>query len=478
MSINLPNPFDSHHLPQPRSFIEKKMADVSNVIRSRNKWIDKINNPTIVGKWAQELKSFGLNSRQFQYVIDELKYFAKLGNDQINISPVNGVWESDNLIDSKLKKDLIHDVKELENVPISQQDWHPGSNHQVLDLVHPSLYSYIEGVTKVTQKPIPLDLTIDSMTSFSKKTHTINQYNPKNNHDNSQDYSLSRKYQWLPSEVLIDNQGHAKITSYINNLNPLEFPNLYITLERIVSSFVPLFNKTLTDLMAFETKPPNIEMDQYKFKEPNPKPKYDLAGRRLQIIFKLANIELKPENPNYPGGSWHVEGMKNENIVATGIYYYDSDNVSESYLHFRQAIDEIFDYEQNDDEGVLRDYGLQDEDPLNEDLGCVETKKDRCICFPNIYQHWVAPFELIDKNRPGKRKILVFFLVDPDERILSTEYVAPQQISWCPSRCLTEDYLTLNEAKRYRLDLMKERKFFVQENNKEVFERPFSLCEH
>jgi len=29
----------------------------------------------------------------------------------------------------------------------------------------------------------------------------------------------------------------------------------------------------------------------------------------LQVIVKLANIELTPENPKYHGGVWHVEGQ-------------------------------------------------------------------------------------------------------------------------------------------------------------------------
>lgn len=30
----------------------------------------------------------------------------------------------------------------------------------------------------------------------------------------------------------------------------------------------------------------------------------------LQVIVKLANIVLTPENPSYEGGTWHVEGQK------------------------------------------------------------------------------------------------------------------------------------------------------------------------
>lgn len=35
----------------------------------------------------------------------------------------------------------------------------------------------------------------------------------------------------------------------------------------------------------------------------------DFGKRGLQIIVKLANIQLTPENPDYDGGVWHVEGQ-------------------------------------------------------------------------------------------------------------------------------------------------------------------------
>lgn len=35
----------------------------------------------------------------------------------------------------------------------------------------------------------------------------------------------------------------------------------------------------------------------------------DYAKNGLQIIVKLANIELTPEKSQYDGGSWHVEGQ-------------------------------------------------------------------------------------------------------------------------------------------------------------------------
>lgn len=37
--------------------------------------------------------------------------------------------------------------------------------------------------------------------------------------------------------------------------------------------------------------------------------KRDYGERGLQVIVKLANIELTPEKPEYEGGKWHVEGQ-------------------------------------------------------------------------------------------------------------------------------------------------------------------------
>ena len=54
------------------------------------------------------------------------------------------------------------------------------------------------------------------------------------------------------------------------------------------------------------------------------------------LYFRLANIELSPESPEYEGGTWHVEGQLNEHICATALYYYDNENIMPSQLAFRQ----------------------------------------------------------------------------------------------------------------------------------------------
>jgi hypothetical protein len=47
-------------------------------------------------------------------------------------------------------------------------------------------------------------------------------------------------------------------------------------------------------------------------------------------------------------------------------------------------------------------------------IGNVECREDRLIRFPNTLQHLVGPFELEDPTKPGHRKILALFLVDPN----------------------------------------------------------------
>ena len=48
----------------------------------------------------------------------------------------------------------------------------------------------------------------------------------------------------------------------------------------------------------------------------------------LQVIVKLANIELTPEKPAYAGGTWHVEGQLVSNLDSHYHYCLDTDCMS------------------------------------------------------------------------------------------------------------------------------------------------------
>lgn len=544
----------------PLLLTELTMWAASNSIREKPKWWSKIKDPKIVGKWRQEILTAGLErevryqlrEEQIDYIFKELEWHAQRHQDQIDRGAiaaidigVEGTRRSDGLIPDELKNQLLRCAKKLEDVPEDKEDWHPGSNNQVLDLIHPSFFPFVAGRTRVTEEEAvpPLEfITAGKVLEVSPA--------PKSSAVDSTFYS--KKYQWLPTDFIVSPEGKVKAKSYINNLHPVEHEDMYPVLEDILEKLLPMFEETLTEIEDFPDSRQKLWVDDEKWYEPEPEfepeeedsdysyededeaeggvspkepkvyvnaddyyrtriplpvnipefyprienPKYDLknTGKPLQFIVKLANIELTPDNPEYEG-AWHVEGMANENIVATGIYYYHTENITESRLNFRIQTQEP-DHPQSDDRGTLHLYGLTNYGPLVQYMDGIITKQDRCIVFPNILQHQVQPFKLLDPTKPGSRKILAFFLVNPEEPVLSTTFVPPQQRAW-DNRAFVEEVrqrlppeqlrevdqmvdwpMDLKEAKEHREELMAERHSFVKTVNEEIFERPFSLCEH
>jgi hypothetical protein len=473
-----------------RTLRELEMMRLSALIRAKPEWHLKMNDADIVARWTREAAEQGMTEAQIRYVLAELAYYAERRDERTGseVSGVDGVWQSDLLIDDELRSRLRAAVRVLEDVPDAERDWHPGSDEQVLDLVHPSLFCLVRGVSRPDDSAWP----------------TLGNGEAR--------YALSDKFQWLPTDVEIGENGDAVFLSYVNNLHPVAHRELGSVLPALFGRIRPLFENVLTDLRyprparirAYANSwyvdepvlPPYSDDDavrawqaawadwrQNRIPVPPDAPAFtpppwpgdsaqvDLRARRLQVIVKLATIHLTPDRPGYPGGSWHVEGMMNERIVSTGIYYWDSENITDSRLSFRAKVEHP-QYEQNDRTGPRLVYGLDNEYALNQVLGSAETRPGRALAFPNILQHRVDPFRLADPSRPGHRKILAFFLVDPSVTIVSTSDVPPQQ-PWSPTSTMT-----LEQAKDFRRQLMQERKFFVDEQNEKIYEREFSLCEH
>ncbi|BEJ15263.1 hypothetical protein CspHIS471_0410300 [Cutaneotrichosporon sp. HIS471] len=228
----------------------------------------------------------------------------------------------------------------------------------------------------------------------------------------------------------------------------------------------------------------------HKVTQPEPLDEYKYVGypftqpvwkdKKLQVIIKLANIHLTPEKPSYSGGSWHIEGQLNERIVATALYYYDNDNITDSHLSFRTACDseslcENFEYGQNDHSPFTQIFGAN----------------------PGLDAHsTVLEFGKVltceDKSKVGHRKIVALFLVDPDTPVIGTANVPPQQMYWgvspveprLPPEVAEMVYehvscpFKLDEAKKLRLELMDERRAIDRDANKAVNSGDFSFCEH
>ncbi|PFH45012.1 hypothetical protein AMATHDRAFT_163804, partial [Amanita thiersii Skay4041] len=75
-------------------------------------------------------------------------------------------------------------------------------------------------------------------------------------------------------------------------------------------------------------------------------------------------------------------------------------------------------------------YGCDPSGPTVQYVGTVNTTSRRLLTFPNVLQHQVQPFSLTDRTKPGYRKILALFLVDPNIRVISTAHVPCQRQDW------------------------------------------------
>ena len=89
-------------------------------------------------------------------------------------------------------------------------DWHPGSDSKVRDLIHPSLYCYVKGISRHNDGSVG-EPTLEP-----------------------------ERYSWLPSEFTLN---PVKITSYINNLDSAKYPQFIPMIEELFTQFVPSLNK-------------------------------------------------------------------------------------------------------------------------------------------------------------------------------------------------------------------------------------------
>lgn len=545
--------FGDNPLLRPRTKLDRKVDALKHEIKLKPDYARKAADDAIVAKWAAEVPE---NDRDcLARAVAEVRFEAADAGPNMWPAPISLVWQGDGLVPDGLLARLVDAFAALEDGP---KDWHPGSTKQVLDLVHPSLYCFVAdrsvvlpkasvGVGSAAAMRVGHDPELAAQQqqapaaaaaapppprpvarSVLKGVETaMKRLIDQNRRQMYRSRNRSTRYAWLPAELDVSADGAAvEWRSYINNLHPQRHAALYADLaEAFRVSALPLFERVLSSLAAH--KPPRrADVDMYDlYEKPDNEededdddyyenrplkpikllpfdadaavrpPPLSLRGRRLQVIVKMATTVLTPDAPEFAGGVWHCEGMENENIVATAIVYADSHNITESRLAFR-TMRANPEYEQSDDRGVEHVYGLADEDVMNDEIGYIVTRSGRAAAFPNVWQHKVGGFRLADPSQRGWRRVLVFFLCDPNKEVLSTARVPPQQPDWLADALLPElspfmsspdvrrmvaSYaagVSREEAEADRLGLMEERSSWYSAQEDETFEREFSLCEH
>ena len=368
-------------------------------------------------------------------------------------------------------------------------DYHPRSNNIVRDILHPALYVYVKGQS-------PLRMQVDDVEPcLFPNNRKVKQQAGKDFWGRTYETS---QYQWLPTYFSISASGSCIIEDYINNLPPRHDPvhqALYSGLENLFEHCLPFIESVYGYVLVGRRKMQGQndadddeeegEPQPFRFQAPTCDPlemePCSLRGQKLQVITKIVDYELDPGQSH--GGVWHVEGMSHEEIVLTALYIADRDeSVDGAALCFKRAFFQ-------DEVRMIGFHVAQDRPPAVEKaivegltpLGSVETPKGRLIVFPNSHVHKVEDMvndlmldddsddeETLEATCPkAKRRIVVFFLVNPLRRIVSTREVAAQQAS-------QGGWMSLDDARAHRLQLMEERRFHKQDWNV----REIHLCEH
>lgn len=259
----------------------------------------------------KQLTEYDEDSEDYRNIQNQLKKYSKISckcqNSWVNDNLVflrNNIYHQMKLIPNDLKQRFMNHVTEFETRKI-EKDFHPHSNDQMLDIIHPSLYCFVRSITPVTTEAKPL-------------------------------LRYSSQLQWIPAEfsVIRDESSNlpirTEIRSSMNNLdrnNPLN-EELYKDIAEIFTYMVPGFEKILNKL--------KVDDRIIALQGSSSHPVEDIIQLKdCKVIVKIASTLVNEEKPEFKEGSWHLEGVHSEMIIATGIYYYDVQNIKQSYLRFR-----------------------------------------------------------------------------------------------------------------------------------------------
>ncbi|KAF3161506.1 hypothetical protein EYR41_002025 [Orbilia oligospora] len=460
---------------------------------------------------------------------------------QTKLQPdIDGVWRIDDFVDESLRQELIKAAAILEADP--EKPWHSVAGRQLLDLVHPCDFPIVYGHSKTmdgepVEAPKFRELTHGNSTDYyapeyhysekfcwlpsefeiSKTGETkIASYinNLALDEEKTLFYPILEKI--FSKFIPLFNHALADLRREAHELRRVEYQEYREQQKSISGKSVTedVYKKTrdrlfrqfekgekLTADVIIEPETPNLFKRFVPFHkrtevlfggnppsfvwEPPPESllrSIQLQGTTVKVIVKMATLILTPEKPRTTGGPWHVEALKNERIVAGGIYYYDQRNITPSSLGFRRAVRDMTLCMEGECQGLSGKYNSRNHiySRAAQEMGSIATKNNRAIVFPNIYQHRTEPLELIDKTKNGYRRILAFFLCDPSglHEIPTTRTVPPQQpgvrkaamkklrdsgdldLPFMMLETITKDLpstISKEDNERYRRELMEER---------------------
>mmetsp|Transcript_14835 Transcript_14835/g.28709 ORF Transcript_14835/g.28709 Transcript_14835/m.28709 type:complete len:623 (+) Transcript_14835:162-2030(+) len=348
-----------------------------------------------------------------------------------------GVCWADDLVSDELRKTLNNLLDDLDK---SRPPGHYpdlkviGHDGRMRGLINPAMNLYIRGIS-----PFVPSSDLSQPPDYS------------NIEDRNGNPILMPTYQWLPTYFDIDCHKFVTIRNDINDLRPASaHPQIYEVLGRIFTRMIPRLESVLSYEKLYKKRFLNPKPFSKRALDPNLLERVNLAGTSLQVVVKILEHDMPPGYAD--GNIWHVGGVFHEHIIATCVLCIDFDEeleggeslVRRNYLPCeRDYLEQEF---QNYDE-AFRNSRRNELLPL----GCSNTAAGRVIIYPSSH---IVNLSTVRNplDRHCRSRMLAFFVVDPEHRIVSTQEV-PDQASM----------FSQEETHRHCQECFKERRMYHQD---------------
>ncbi|KAK6340137.1 hypothetical protein TWF730_001908 [Orbilia blumenaviensis] len=136
-----------------------------------------------------------------------------------------------------------------------------------------------------------------------------------------------------------------------------------------------------------------------------------IKGRTVKVFVRVFSMVVPPGEEGVEGGDWTLTGTLNERVVATGVYCYSRENVTDPRLRLRR-----------------NNFSTLHWKPQPQEVEGVPILENRAFVFSGNYEYKMPHLKLVDDKKPGHLKMVMFHLCDPDfGELLSTQDIIPQQ---------------------------------------------------
>jgi hypothetical protein len=161
------------------------------------------------------------------------------------------IVKSDSLVTPELHAALREAFARLQADSSSSPDWHPWTGKTVQDLVHPSMYPLVYGRSLfIPDEVVGVEDAIDKWAGKGEVIPRRPEWGEERGGQTLRlsalkvpDSYWSTTYQWLPANVKFTADGDVRFTSYINNLHPNKYPDIYRTIEKLLKIGLPMWDQ-------------------------------------------------------------------------------------------------------------------------------------------------------------------------------------------------------------------------------------------